>query len=110
MWYSDAHTLVSGTITVAALAAGRGNNVIEMVFKNCAPFTKCISKINNTQLDNAKYIDVVMPMCNLIEYSNNYSKISWRLWRYYRDEPVWMMLVLQLIFLVIVLPLNLDKK
>ena len=65
--YNDAYILVSGTITVAALAAGGGNNGIEVVFKNCAPFTDCISKINNTQIGNAKEIDVVMPLYNLIE-------------------------------------------
>ena len=47
-----------------------------MIFKNCAPFTDCISEINNTQIDNAKDIDLVMPMYNLIEYSDNYSKTS----------------------------------
>ena len=55
---------VSGTITVAALAAGRGNNGIEVVFKNCTAFTDCISKINNTQIDNAKDIASIS---NLIE-------------------------------------------
>ena len=58
-----------------------------IVFKNCAPFTDCISEINNTQIDNAKYIDVVMPMYNSIKCSGNYSKISGRLWQYYRDDP-----------------------
>ena len=72
--YSGAYTLVSGTITVAALAADEENNNIQIVFKNCAPFTNFISKINNTQIDNAKNIDVVMLMYNLIEYSNTYSK------------------------------------
>ena len=46
--YSDANTLVSGTITVAELAAGGGNNDIEIVFKNYAPFSNCIREINNT--------------------------------------------------------------
>ena len=58
----------------------------EFQFENCAPFTDCISEINNTQIDNAKYLEVVMPMYNLIEYSNNYSKTS-SLWQYYRDDP-----------------------
>ena len=57
-----------------------------VIFKNCAPFTDCISEINNTQIDNAKYIDVVMPMYNLIEHSNNYSKTE-SLWQYYRNDP-----------------------
>ena len=83
--YSDAYILVSGTITVAALAGGGGN--IHVVFKNCAPFTNCISEINNAQIDNARVIDVVMPMYNLIEYNNNYSKTSGSLWQYCRDEP-----------------------
>ena len=56
-----------GTTTVAALKAGGGNNNIQVVFKNCAPFTNCISEINNIQIDNAKDIDVVMPMYNLIK-------------------------------------------
>ena len=60
---------------------------IDVAFKNCAPFTNCISEINNTQIDNVKDIDIVMPMFNLIEYSDNYAKTSGSLWQYYRDEP-----------------------
>ena len=74
--YRDSYILVSGTRTVAEVAADRGNNGIQAVFKKCAPFTTCISEINNTQIDNAKYIDVVMPMYDLIEYSDNYSRTS----------------------------------
>ena len=59
----------------------------EVVFKNCAAFTDCTSEINNTQIDNAKDIDVVMEMYNLIEYRENYSQISRRLWLYYGDQP-----------------------
>ena len=58
-----------------------------VTFKNCAPFTKCISRINNTDIDNAHDIDIVMPMYNLIEYSDNYSKTSGSLWQYYTDIP-----------------------
>ena len=58
-----------------------------ITFKNCAPFTKCINRINNTQIDNAKNIDTVMPMYNLIEYSDIYSKTSRSLLQYYKDEP-----------------------
>ena len=57
------------------------------MFKNCTPFTNCTSEKNNTKIDNAKDIDVVMPKYNLIEYSNNYSKTSGSLWQCYRDEP-----------------------
>ena len=48
------------------------NDGKEVVFKNCAPFTDCISEINNSQIDNAKDIVVLMPIFNFIEYSDNY--------------------------------------
>ena len=67
--YSDPYMLVSGAITVAALEAGEGNNNIQVVLKNCAPFTNCKSEKYNAQIDNAKDINVVMSMYNLIEYS-----------------------------------------
>ena len=86
--YSDAYILVKGTISIAAQAGDNPNNGNkEAVFKKCAPFTDCVSEINDTQIDNAKDIDVVMPMYNLIEYGDNYSKTSGRFWQYYRDEP-----------------------
>ena len=63
----------------------------QTIFKYCAPFTDCIIEINNTQVGNAKDLDVVMSMYNLmynlIEYSNNYSKTSGSLWQYCTDEP-----------------------
>ena len=77
--YSDAYVLAKGNISVnntAAVAADPHNRNKKVIFKNCAPFTNCIRKINNTQIDNAEYIDIVMPMYNLIEYSDNYSKTS----------------------------------
>ena len=55
--------------------------------KNCAPFTHCRSEMNNTQINNAKDIDVVMPIYNLREYSNNYSKTSGSLWQSCKDKP-----------------------
>ena len=67
--YSGAYILVKGTISVtntAAADAAANNNNNKVIFKNCAPFTNCISEINNTQIDNAKDIDIVMPMYNLI--------------------------------------------
>ena len=75
--YRDAYILVSATIIVARQARDNPNNDDkEVVFKNCAPFTSCISEINNTWIDNAKDTDVGMPMYNLTEYSNNFSKTS----------------------------------
>ena len=56
-----------------------------LAFKNCAPFSNCTSEINNTQVDNTKYIDMVMPIYNLIEYSDDYSKTSGSVWQYYGD-------------------------
>ena len=88
--YSGACILVKGTITVnntAAAGAAANNTNKKVIFKNCAPFTNCISEINNTQIDNAKDIDIVMPMYNLIEYSDNYSKITGSLWQYCKDIP-----------------------
>ena len=90
--YSDAYILVKGTITIngrGADAAARQADERDkgVSFKNCAPFINCISEINNTQIDNAKDIDIVMPMYNLIEYSDNYAKTSGSLWQYFRDDP-----------------------
>ena len=82
--YSDAYILVSGT--VAKLAADGGNVEIQVVFKYGARFNDCMSEINNTQIDNAKAIYVVMPMYSLIEYNNNYSRTPGDLWQYYRDK------------------------
>ena len=81
--YSDAYILVKGTITVnntAAADSDANNTNKKVIFKNCAPFTICISEINNTQVDNTKDIDIVMPVYNLIEYSNSCSKTSGSLW------------------------------
>ena len=88
--YSDAYILVKETITVnntAAQGAAVNNTNKKVIFKNCAPFTNCISEINNTQIDNAKGIDIVMPMYKLIEYSDNYEKTIGSLWQYCKDIP-----------------------
>ena len=90
--YADSYILVKGTITItgaeddaAARQADERNK--DVTFKNCTPFTKCISRINNIDIDNAHDIDIVMPMYNLIECSDNYSKTSGSLWQYYNDDP-----------------------
>ena len=88
--YSDAYILAKGNISVnnTATDGAAANNINKKVlFKNCAPFTNCITKINNTQIDNAEYIDIVMPMCNLVDYSDNYSKSSGSLWKYCKEIP-----------------------
>ena len=88
--YSDAYILVKGTISVnntAAQGAAANNTNKKVIFKDCAPFTSCISEINNTQIDIAKDIDIVMPMYNLIECSDNYAKTAGSLWQYCKDIP-----------------------
>ena len=88
--YSDAYILVKETISVnntAAQGVAANNTNKKVIFKNCAPFTNCISEINNTQIDNAKIIDIVMPMYNLIEYGDKYTKTTGSLWQYCKDKP-----------------------
>ena len=90
--YADAYILVKGTIKItgagdAAASRGADERNKGVIFKICAPFTKCVSKINDTKIDNAQDIEIVMPMYNLREYSDNYSKTSGGLWQYYKDEP-----------------------
>ena len=88
--YSDAYILVKGTISVnntAAQGANANNINRQVIFKNCAPFTNCISEINNTQIDNDKDIDSVMSMYNIIEYSDNYAETTGSLWQYCKDIP-----------------------
>ena len=89
--YSDAYILVKGTITITGegdYAAARQADETDkgVAFKNCAPFTSCKTGINNVEIDYCQDIDIVMPMYNLIEYSDNYAKTSGGLWQYYRDE------------------------
>ena len=86
--YNDAYISIKGTITIpsSAAAGAIGNNANKkVIFKN--GFTKCISKINNVQVDDAQDIDVVMSMYNLIEYTDIYSKTPGIVWQYYRDVP-----------------------
>ena len=78
-------TVVGGGVDNAARAADRNNK--QVIFRNCAPFTKSITEINNARVDNAKYLDVFMPMYSLIEYSENYSKKSGSLYQFCRDKP-----------------------
>ena len=88
--YSDAYILAKGTISVTNTAAAdaAANNINKkVIFKNSAPFTNCISENNNTQIGNAKDMDIVMPMYNLIEYSDNYAKTTGSLWQYCKYIP-----------------------
>ena len=61
--YSDSYILVKGNITVKNTAddgAAANNTKKKVILKNSAPYINCISKINNTQIDNAEYTDIVM--------------------------------------------------
>ena len=82
--YSDAYILVKGDDAAARLLDQRNK---EIIFKNFDPFRKFITEITNTQISDAKDIDIVMLMYNSNEYANNYSKTSESLWPYHRDEP-----------------------
>ena len=79
--YSDAYILVTGNINVTG-----GDANTKVAFKNCAPFKKCRTEINETFVDDAEHINIAMPMYNLIEYSDNYSDTSGNLWQFKRDE------------------------
>ena len=80
--YNDAYILVTGGITVVAAPA------TQVAFTNCAPFTKCITKIDGTTTDNAEDLDLVMPVYNLIEYSSNYSQTTGSLWFCSKEEAI----------------------
>ena len=80
--YNDAYILVKGDITVTAAPE------IQVAFKNCAPFTKCITKTDETTIEDAEDLDLVIPMYNLIEYSSYYSETTGSLWFYSKDEDL----------------------
>ena len=81
--YSDTYILVKETLAVpnTETAAAPSNKNENAVFKSRAPFADCISEINNEEAGHAKYIGAVMPMYNLKDYSDNYSKTAERLWQ-----------------------------
>ena len=87
--YSDAYFVVEGDITLTKTIT-RGFIDIRnrfLAFKNNAPFTNYISKINNVLIDSAEDLDIVMPMYNLLEYSKMYRTTTRSFWNYYSDEP-----------------------
>ena len=82
--YSDTYILVTGNINVTA-----GDNNTKVAFKNCVPFKKYRTEINGTFVDDANFINITMPMYNLIEYSDNYSDTSGSLWQFKRvEQPI----------------------
>ena len=79
--YSDAYIFATGDITAIG-----GDANTDVPFKNCAPFTRCVTHINDEHIDTAENLDITKPMYNLIEYSDNYSDTSGSLWQFKRDE------------------------
>ena len=79
--YSDANILVTGDIKVADVAANTN-----VAFKSCARFTRCVIHINDEHVETAENLDIIMPMCNLVQYSDNYEDSSESLYQFKRDE------------------------
>ena len=83
--YSNAYIIVKADITVTNPNNAKRNKAV--AFKNNAPFINCVSKINGIKIENTEDLDVVIPMYNLLEYSENYKKTTGSLWNYYSDQP-----------------------
>ena len=114
MWLSDAHILVTGNITVTrtiVVSAGSPADTepqrkqpldaaTKVVFNNCAPFKKCSTEIDGTLVNETDFINITMPIYNLIEYSDNYSDTSGSFWDFKRDEidkmQMWLMIIMLL--------------
>ena len=79
--YAEAYILVDGTIRGTG-----GDNNTRLALKNCSPFTKCNLEINDEHIDTAENLDIVMPMYNLMKYSDNYQDSSATIYQYKRDE------------------------
>ena len=79
--YSDAYILVTGDIKVSGVAANTN-----VAFKNCTVFTRCVTHINDELVETAENLDIIMPMYNLLEYSDNYADSSGSLYQFKRDE------------------------
>ena len=84
--YSDAYILVKGYITKILKGYVTAAPATHVTFTNCTPFTKCITKTDGTTIADAEDLDLVMPMCNLIEYSSYYSETTGSLWFYSKDK------------------------
>ena len=79
--YSDAYILLTGDIKVTDITADTN-----VALKNCAPFARCVTHINDEHFETAENLDIIMPMYNLIEYSDNYTDSSGSLYQFKRDE------------------------
>ena len=106
---SDECILVNRTIVVEDVAADRSKNNIQVLFKNCTAFLMCASGIKNTQIDNAKNIEIRMPVYNLMEYSGMYSKNLNIYGNALETKQLCLTLALLIIILVIAFWLSLSK-
>ena len=89
--YSDAYILLTGNIAVKRRNAANTADIAlgaitQVTFKNCAPFENCRTEIDGTFVDKADFINIAIPMYNLIEYSDNYSYTSGGLLGFRRDD------------------------
>ena len=73
--YSDSFILVTGDIAVV-----NWNQNTSIAFKNCTPFTRCATHLNDEHVETAENLDIIMNMYNLLEYSDNFAESSWSLW------------------------------
>ena len=99
---NDAYILVRGDITIT------GHKETQVAFKNWAPFTKCITKIDETTIDDAEDLDLVMPMYNLIKHSSNYSETTESLWFCSKDEST--NFLIQILLMITILNLSCIRK
>ena len=80
-YYSDAYILKTGDIAVV-----NGNQKTSIAFKNCTPFTRCVTHLNDEHVERAENLDIIMNMYNLLEYSENFEESSGSLWQCKRDK------------------------
>ena len=94
--YSDAYIFVKGDILVRKATVRHFIDTRNRIFtfKNNAPFTNYISKINNVFIDNAEDLDIVLSMYNLLEHSKNYRKTTGIFWNYYREDIITLLLMM----------------
>ena len=73
--------VIKPNLKIANIAANTN-----LAFRNCAPFTGCVTHINDEHVETAEDLDIIMPKYNLIEYSDNYADSSGSLYQFKRDE------------------------
>ena len=72
---------MTGDIKFTGIAADTN-----VAFKNCAPFTRCVTHVNDEHFETGENLDIILSMYNLIEYSDNYEDSSGNLYQFKKDE------------------------